>query len=197
MSPLREPKQPSSTKGKITKRKLLFGKEGEKSKGLVEGDNPLNLPYSDSELEPEQIEAQGKEQADQIVDDYPNLPTPTPLEEHNTLVAKQFASKTALPRSRKINQLLKKVYDLEYSENQVKKKNAQLLGINLELYDMSQEIKGKNDKTLERNKLVMRDNAKLYIRLRLLRLQMKEPQTPAARHSGMETLANLTTSLKK
>jgi hypothetical protein len=49
ISPPREPTEPSSAKRKRTKRKLQFGKEGEKSEGLVEGDNPLNLPYSDSE----------------------------------------------------------------------------------------------------------------------------------------------------
>ena len=53
ISPPRESIESSSTKRKITKRKLQFGKEGEKTEGLAERDNPLNLPYSDSEPEQE------------------------------------------------------------------------------------------------------------------------------------------------
>jgi hypothetical protein len=49
ISPPRESTKSSSTKRKRTKRKLLF--EGEQTKDLVEGGNPLNLPYSDSEQE--------------------------------------------------------------------------------------------------------------------------------------------------
>ena len=49
ISPPRELTESSSAKRKRTKRKLQF--EGEQTKDLAEGDNPLNLPYSDSELE--------------------------------------------------------------------------------------------------------------------------------------------------
>jgi hypothetical protein len=112
-------------------------------------------------------------------------------------VAEPSTSKPALSRSRKINKLLKRFYELEYLEKQVKKKNTQLIDKNVELYDMSQEVKEKHDKTLERNKLLMRENTKLYRRPRLLRLKMKQPQTLVARHSGLETLAKMATSLEK
>jgi hypothetical protein len=56
ISPPREKPKSSFAKRKRTKRKLQFGKEGEKTEDLVEGDNPLNLPYNDSELEQELVE---------------------------------------------------------------------------------------------------------------------------------------------
>jgi hypothetical protein len=43
----------------------------------------------------------------------------------------------------------------------------------------------------------MKENTRLYRRLRLIRLQMKETQTPAPKHSGLETLVELATSLEK
>jgi len=86
---------------------------------------------------------------------------------------------------------------LEYSEKQFKKKNAQLIDRNVELYDMSQEVREKHDKTLEKNKMLMKENTRLYRRLRLLRLQMKETHTPAPKHLGLETLAELATSFEK
>ncbi len=50
------------------------------------------------------------------------------------------ANKPTASRSRKIIRVLKKVYDLEYLEKQVKFKNAQLIDRNVDLYDMSQEV---------------------------------------------------------
>jgi hypothetical protein len=52
-------------------------------------------------------------------------------------LAEASASRQVPTRSQKINKLLKKVYDLEYSKKQVKKKNAQLIDGNVKLYDMS------------------------------------------------------------
>jgi hypothetical protein len=62
ISPPRDPIESSSAKRKRTKRKLQF--EGEQTKDLAEGSNPLNLPYSDSEPEQELAETQGDEQAE-------------------------------------------------------------------------------------------------------------------------------------
>ena len=128
------------------------------------------------------MQVQGEEPIDQVVDDYPNLPTPTPPEEHNTPLAEASASRPTPTRSQKINQLLKKVYELEYSKKQIKKKNAQLIDRNVELYDISQDVRDKHDKTLDRNKLLMKENTRLYRQLRLLRLKMKEIQTPNPKH---------------
>ena len=80
ISPLKQQEESSSAKKKRTKRKLQF-EEGEKAEGLAMEDNPLNLPYLDSEHEPEHNEAQGEKQTDISTDEYLNLPTPTPPEE--------------------------------------------------------------------------------------------------------------------
>jgi hypothetical protein len=128
---------------------------------------------------------------------YPNLPSPTPPEEQNRPLAKAYASKPRLARSQKKNQLLKKVYELEVSKKQIKKKNAELDDKNVELYHISQEVMEKHDKTLDRNKLLIKENTKLNRQLKLLRLKMKETQTPTLKRSGLETLAELATSLEK
>ena len=67
--------------------------EGEQTKDLAKGDNPLNLPYSDSELEHELAETQGDEQVEQVAEHYPNLPSPTPPDEHSQPLAKASSSK--------------------------------------------------------------------------------------------------------
>jgi hypothetical protein len=55
----------------------------------------------------------------------------------------------------------------------------------------------KYDKTLDKNKLLMKENTKLNRQLRLLRRKVKETQTPTLEHLGLETLAELATSLEK
>jgi hypothetical protein len=109
-------------------------------------------------------------------------------------LAEASASRPRPARSQKKNQLLKKVYELEVSEKQIKKKNAELVDKNVELYHISQDVMDKHDKTLDRNKLLIKENTKLNRQLRLLRLKMKETQTPTPKHLGLETLAELATS---
>ena len=65
------------------------------------------------------------------------------------------------------------------------------------MYDIYQEIKEKFDKVLERNKMLMRDNVSLYRKVRLLRLQVKEIQTPKAQSSGLETLAEIAGAMEE
>jgi len=50
----------------------------------------------------------------------------------------------------------------------------------------------KHDKTLDRNKTLMKENTKLY---RELRLKMKYAQASTPKHLGLETLAELVTTL--
>ena len=103
---------------------MNFRKEGEQTNGLNEENNPLNLPYSDSEQEQEPTETHGDIQTKQVAEAYPNLPSPTPPEEQNKPLAEASVGRPAPARSQKINQLLNKVYELEVSEKQIKKKNA-------------------------------------------------------------------------
>jgi hypothetical protein len=195
ISPPREPTESSSAKRKRTKRKLQFGKEGEQTKDLAEGDNPLNLPYSDSEPEQELAETQGDEQAEQVAEDYPNLPSPTPPDEHSQPLAKASSSKPKASKTQKINKLLKQIYEMEVLERVIKKENTELTERNAELYNMNQSLKEKHDKIKDRNRVLIRENMKLYRQLRLLRLKLKESQPPTQDQTGLETLAELATTM--
>ena len=84
----------------------------------------------------------------------------------------------------------------KHSEKQVKLHNAQLSYRNIELYDKSQEVKQRHEKKIEINKLLMKENACLYKKIRLLRLQLKEQAVPATRPLGLEALAQIATSME-
>ena len=99
-------------------------------------------------------------------------------------MAEPSSIKPAPAKSQKKNQLLKKVYELEVSEKQIKKKNAELVDKNVELYNINQDVMNKYDKTLDKNKLLMKENTKLNRQLRLLRLKIKETLTPTPKHLG-------------
>jgi hypothetical protein len=193
ISPPREPTESSSAKRKRTKRKLQF--EGEQTKDLAEGDNPLNLPYSDSEPEQELAETQGDEQAEQVAEDYPNLPSPTPPDEHSQPLAKASSSKPKASKAQKINKLLKQIYEMEVLERVIKKENTDLTERNAELFNMNQSLKEKHDKIKDRNRVLIRENMKLYRQLRLLRLKLKDSQPPTQDQTGLETLAELATTM--
>jgi hypothetical protein len=49
---------------------------------------------------------------------------------------------------------------------------------------------------MERNKLLMKENAKLYRRLRILRLKLKEQTVQEAKPIRLETLAEIATSFE-
>jgi hypothetical protein len=104
-------------------------------------------------------------------------------------LAEAFANRSKPTRFQNINQLLRRVYDLEIFEKQIKKRNVD---INVELYDKCQDVMEKHDKTLDRNKTLMKENTKLY---RELRLKMKYAQASTPKHLGLETLAELVTTL--
>ena len=140
--------------------------------------NPLNLPYSDSESETEHQEEMNTQET-------------TEPEEQELTKDKQPESTPSTSQSSKINQLLKELYNSKHAEKQVNLKNAELIGRNVAMYDLSQEMKQKFEKTLERNKMLMKDNVALYRKIRLLRLQLKEQTVPADRTLGLETLAQI------
>jgi hypothetical protein len=107
-------------------------------------------------------------------------------------LAEAFANRSKPTRFQNINQLLRRVYDLKIFEKQIKKRNVD---INVELYDKCQDVMEKHDKTLDRNKMLMKENTKLYRHLRPLRLKMKDSQTSTPKHLGLETIAKLSTTL--
>ena len=58
-------------------------------------------------------------------------------------------------------------------------------------------MKQKFEKNLERNKMLMRDNVSLYRKIRVLRLQLKELQTPKTQSSGLEALAKIAETMEQ
>ena len=82
--------------------------------------------------------------------------------------------------------------------------NAELIGRNMALSDWSKEIIERHKKTVERNTMLMKENARLYRTLRVLRQKMKSPAvieaqlaTTGAAPSGLETLADITTAFEE
>jgi hypothetical protein len=193
ISPPRDPIEASSVKKKRIKRKLQF--EGEQTKDPAEGSNPLNLPYSDSEPEQELAETPGNVQARQVADDRPNLPSPTPPEAHSPPLAKASSSKPKASRARKINKLLQQVYEMEVLERVIKKANTDLTERNADLFKINQSLKEKHDKIKDRNRVLIRENMKLYMQLRILRLKLKNSQSTTQEKTGLETLSNLATTM--
>ena len=76
--------------------------------------------------------------------------------------------------------------------------NVELIGRNMALHDWSQEIIKKLKKMAERNTMLIKENAKLYHNLRMLRLKLKElegtevpPVATEAPPSGLDALAEV------
>ena len=163
----------------------------------IPASNPLNLPYSDSESETKQEEEIETQKTNEMEEQYVDLPTPTPPEEQELTEAKQPENTPSTSQSSKVNQLLRELYNLKHAEKQVNLKNAELIKRNVNLYDRNQEVKQKYEKTLERNKMLMKDNVSLYRKIRILRLQLKEFQIPQTKPSGLETLAEIAESMEQ
>ena len=178
-------------KRRRSRKKLDFDKDRASS-------NPLNLPYSDSGSEAEPPAAgEGEQSCD--------LPTPTPPEASLPDKGKQpvnsdvdpSPSKTSpskeppLSPDERISQMFRDLHNVRQADKDLKLEKCELIGRNLAMYDLCQEMKGKVSKTLERNKLLVKDNVDLYRKIRLLRLQVKELHSSAAQTSGLEALAEV------
>jgi hypothetical protein len=84
---------------------------------------------------------------------------------------------------------------MEVLERVIKKSNTDLTDKNAELFKINQTLKEKHDKIKDRNRVLIRENMKLYMQLRILRLKLKELQSPKEEQTGLETLANLATTI--
>ena len=122
------------------------------------------------------------------------FPSPTPREDQGELVEEASSSK---PRSQRVNQLLRQVYELEVLEREIKRTNAVLTKKNTQLNNSLLEMKGRYFLLQKRNKRFMKDNTRIYRMIRLLRLHVKNsksnPSSPT--HFALETLAEATMSL--
>jgi hypothetical protein len=94
-------------------------------------------------------------------------------------VEKASSSKPKASRARKINKLLQQVYEMEVLERVIKKANTNLTEINADIFKINQTLKEKHDKIKDMNMVLIRENMKLYRQLRILRLKLKESQSPA------------------
>jgi hypothetical protein len=84
---------------------------------------------------------------------------------------------------------------MEVLERVIKKENTDLTERNAKIFNMNQSLKEKHDKIKDRNRLLIRENMKLYTQLRLLRLKLKDSQPPTQEQTGLETLAELATTM--
>ena len=117
--------QPSPTaKTNQAKRTLDFN--GKEKEVTAQSGNIMNLPYSDSEEEREEE----VNLAEQVVVENEELPSPTPKEDQGEPVEKASSSK---PRSQRVNQLPRQVYELEFLEREIKRTNAVLTKKNTQL----------------------------------------------------------------
>ena len=108
-------------------------------------------------------------------------------------MAKDSSSK---PRSQRINQLLRELYELEALEREIKRTNAILTKINIELHDSLLEMRGMYILLQKRNMRLMKDNARLYRKIRLSRLQMKNSNPKYQAHLALKTLVEVAISLQ-
>ena len=146
-----------------------FSKKTKKEEASSQNKNFLNLPYTDSEDEKEQ----GADLENQVAAGHEDHPSPTPKNDQSQQVAEASSSKPKESRSQKINQLLRRVYELEVLEREIIRSNERLTKRNIELYDSLQELTKKYTMIKERNIRLMKENTKLYRKIRLSKLQTK------------------------
>jgi hypothetical protein len=123
------------------------------------------------------------------------LPPSNPPETHRQPEAGVSSSRPKKGRAQKINKLLQEIYEREVLERVIKKANADLTDRNVELFKMNQTLIEKHDKIKDRNRELIRENMKLYRQLRILRLKLKKFESPEEKQIGLDTLANLATTI--
>ena len=87
------------------------------------------------------------------------------------------------------------MYELEVLEREIKRSNERLTKRNTELYDSLQELTKKYTKLEERNLILMKDNTKLYRKIRLSKLRSKYSNPQSQAHHKLETLAEVAMNL--
>jgi hypothetical protein len=172
------------------KRKLKF-----EDRNLVTGKNPLNLPYSDSDSEQGMAKTQDNLQIKQDAKLKINIPPSKPSETHRQSEAEASSSRPKKGKTKKINMLLREIYEMEVLERVIKKANTDLTERNAELFKENQTLKEKHDTIKDRNRELIRENMKLYRQIRILRLKLKEFEAPEEKQTGLDTLANLATTI--
>ena len=148
----------------------------------------MNLPYSDLEEESKE----GADLAVQVVAEIEEIPSPTPKEQDEP-IEKYSSSK---PKTQRINQFLRQVYEMEILEREINKNNAILTKRNKQLHNSFLEMRGRYILLKRRNLWFMKDNTRLYRMIRLQRLQLKEAKQNPTTNLALETLAEAAVSLQ-
>jgi hypothetical protein len=162
---------------------------------LVTGKNPLNLPYSDSGSEEEIERAQDRVHTKKNVKLKIKAPPSKLSEKHSPPKAEASSSKPQKGKTKKINKLLREIYEMEVLERVIKKANADLTEKVAELFKENETLKEKHNSIKGRNKELIRENMKLYRQLRVLRLKLKKFESSEEEQTGLDTLANLATTM--
>ena len=119
------------------------------------------------------------------------LPSPT-LEEQEEPIERASLSKH---KTQNINQFLRKIYEMEILEREIKKNNAALTSRNKLLHKSYLEQREGYILLKRLNTRYLKDNTRLYGMIRLQRLQLKEDKENPSSHPTLETLAEAVINL--
>jgi hypothetical protein len=206
--------QPSpSSKPKKAKKKLNFSKDAEKAKEPPVDKRILNLPYTDSEDEEHQVEAEQEAvltedpvttwYVDPFTTGYEDLPSPTPKEEHELQIAEaSSSSKRKQRKSKKIKKLKEKIKQQEVLERVIKARYEILSKNFAETSESLERLAHESVKEKKKKKKIVKDYNSLWRvsmhlkkKVRSLRFQAMssrpQPQPPI----DLETLADATIHL--
>jgi hypothetical protein len=84
---------------------------------------------------------------------------------------------------------------MEVLERVIKKANTDLTEKVSKLFKENETLKEKHNSIKGRNRELIRENMKLYRQLRTLRLRLKKLDPPEEEQTGLDTLANLATTI--
>jgi hypothetical protein len=157
--------------------------------------NPLNLPYSESDSEQDIAKTPDKLKIKQDAKLKTDIPPSMPSETHRQPKAEVSSSKPQKGKTRKINKLLREIYEMEVLERVIKKVNTDLTEKVAELFKENETLKEKHNSIKGRNRELIKENMKLYRQLRVLRLKLKKFEPPEEEQTGLDTLANLATTI--
>jgi hypothetical protein len=178
------------SKQEETRKKLKL-----EDKNPVTTKNPLNFPYSDSDQEKETPKLQDTLQPKLDEELKTDIPPNMHPETHRQPKAEASSSKPQKGKTRKINKLLREIYEMEVLERVIKKENSDLIEKVVELFKENETLKENHDSIKGRNRELIRENMKLYRQLRELRLKLKKFESAEEEKTGLDTLANLATTI--
>jgi hypothetical protein len=84
---------------------------------------------------------------------------------------------------------------MEVLERVIKKANTDLIEKGVELFKENENLKERHHSIKGRNRELIRENMKLYRQLRVLRLKLKKFESSEEEQTGLDTLANLATTI--